>query len=604
MLDVRHLTVHYRTRRGPAHAVDDVSFGVARGQVLGLVGESGCGKTTIALALMGLLPESAELSGAIELDGTDLARLSADDIRAVRGARVAMIFQGAMNALNPVYPVRDQIVEAILAHEPELGDHAARERVDALYEVVGLPTASPDQYPHEYSGGMKQRAVIAMALACNPQLVIADEPTTALDVLVQDRILDQLRRIQRDRDLSLLYVSHDMGVVAEIADIVAVMYAGRIVEMGPTADIFARPVHPYTAALMASSPSLHGPRRQLRSLTGSPPDLVAPPSGCRFHPRCPLADERCGTETPPLEPQRDGLAAACWHPLPDQQGRERLVLASDAPAPNGAAPLVELQDVEKVYPLGRARFFGRRRELTAVRGVSLTIGAGEAFGLVGESGSGKTTVGRMLLRLTAPTAGRILVRLNGSPVEIGAIDRRAFRRGVQMIFQDPYESLNPRLTIGRIVAEPLEVLGLADRHEREAETNAMLERVGLAPAALYRSRFPHELSGGQRQRVAIARAMIVNPRFVVADEPTSMLDVSVRTGIMDLLAEFKRTAGVSYLYITHDLAVARYLCDRIAVMHEGRLVELGATDDVLERPQDDYTRALIAAVPDVPAGRT
>jgi peptide/nickel transport system ATP-binding protein len=598
LLDVRRLTVAYPARRGAVTAVDGISFAVEPGQVLGVVGESGCGKTTAALALMGLLPDAARVSGEVHFGGRDLLQLPAEALRQVRWKEIAMVFQGAMNALNPVYPVGDQIVEAILTHEPDLREREARARVAQLFGSVGLAADRRDQYPHQYSGGMKQRAVIAMSLACDPRLVIADEPTTALDVIVQDRILRELRRIQRARQLSMVYISHDMAVVAEIADVVAVMYAGRIVEMGPTAHLYARPVHPYTAALMASSPSLHGPKEPLASLGGAPPDLAHPPPGCRFHPRCPRADAQCAAQDPPFVLHRDGLTAACWHPLPAGDGAiDRQVTAGDAAGLAAArAPIVEVTEVRKLYPVGRQVFRRARHFVHALDGVSVSLAEGEVLGLVGESGSGKTTLGRLIVGLETPTSGTVRVRTDGSFAAIPEIERRTFRRHVQMIFQDPYESLNPRMTIGRIVAEPLDVLAIGDAAEREARVGRMLERVGLAPAT-YGERYPHELSGGQRQRVAIARAMVVEPRVVVADEPTSMLDVSVRAGIMELLIRFRRELGISYLYITHDLAVARFICDRIAVLYQGVIVELGATEAVLQHPLHPYTQALIAAVP-------
>ncbi len=617
LLDVRDLAVRYPTRGGAVGAVDRVSLTLQSGEVLGVVGESGCGKTTLALALMGLLPDTAQVEGEIHFSGRDLARLPARELRRVRWSEISMIFQGAMNALNPVYTVGEQIVEAILTHEPHLRERDARARVAELYEAVGLAPDRRDQYPHQYSGGMKQRAVIAMALACNPKLVIADEPTTALDVIVQDRILRELRRIQSERQLSMLYISHDMAVIAEMADVVAVMYAGRIVEMGPTAQIFAGPVHPYTAALMASSPSLRGLLRRIESLPGAPPNLARPPAGCRFHPRCPRATAECATDDPTFEPRRDGLAAACWHQLPwdhlsEAAARARVPEGPPDTAgtrggggpdePGGSHPppsrptLVQIDEVRKHFPVGQTLFFAPRGVVRAVDEVSLDIREGETFGLVGESGSGKTTLGRLLVRLEEPTEGGIRVRVNGAPVELGAIERTELRRNVQMIFQDPYESLNPRMTIGQIVAEPLRVLRLEEGDGRDRCVAEILDRVGLAPGT-FLPRYPHELSGGQRQRVAIARAMIVRPRFVVADEPTSMLDVSVRAGILELLAELKRDMNVTYLYVTHDLAVARYLCDRIGVMYRGKIVELGGTEEVLQRPLHPYTRALIAAVP-------
>jgi peptide/nickel transport system ATP-binding protein len=601
LLEVKGLSVHYATRGRIVRAVDDVSFSLPEGRVLGVVGESGCGKTTTALALMGLLPDTARISGQIVFDGRDLVPLSQEELRRVRWREISMIFQGAMNALTPVYTVGEQIVEAIVAHEPQVSERDARARVAELYEAVGLSPDRRDDYPHQYSGGMKQRAVIAMSLACDPKLVIADEPTTALDVMVQDRILRELRRIQRERQQSMLYISHDMAVVAGVADTVAVMYAGKLVEIGPTASIYSRPVHPYTGALMASTPSLTGPRRRLVSLPGAPPNLGDAPSGCPFHPRCPNAGQRCVEQHPPLELHRDGLVAACWFPLPAEGGIGRIEAAFGVAAPESVAPavtpLVSVDQVNKIFAVGKTLLRKPRRHVHAVKDVTLSIARGEAFGLVGQSGSGKTTLGRLIVGLETPTAGRLQFQFNGTPMDVGAIDRRELRRQVQMIFQDPYESLNPRMTIGRIVAEPLDVLAIGDRATRHAKVERILERVGL-PAQVFADRYPHELSGGQRQRVAVARAMVVEPSFVVADEPTSMLDVSVRAGIIDLLLGFKRE-GVSYLYVTHDLAVARYICDRIAVMHEGRIVEMGATEDVLQNPKDSYTRDLIAAVPKV-----
>jgi peptide/nickel transport system ATP-binding protein len=555
LLEVRDLSVAYRTRSGEIRAVDGVSFDIERGQVLGLAGESGSGKTTIALALLGLLPDGARVGGEARFDGRDLLRLSPDELRGVRWKHISMVFQGAMNALNPVYPVGDQIVEAILTHEPHMRERQARERVRQLYETVGLPPDRMERYPHEYSGGMKQRAVIAMALAAGPRLVIADEPTTALDVIVQDRIVRELRRIQRERGISLLYISHDIAVIAELADVMAVMKAGRLVEVRPTAELFARPDHPYTRALLGAFPSIRGPRRRLgRAWSGAPGEATAE------------------------------------EPAPAEQ-------APAAPVERAEAPLARLERVRKLFRMRRGLFFGAARVVHAVDDVSFDLYPGEAFGLVGESGSGKTTTGRLLLRLADPTSGRIRVRLNGQEADLAEVDRRELRRRAQMIFQDPYESLNPRMTVRRIVAEPLEVQRLGDRTEREARVEAMLARVELTPPGEFLDRYPHELSGGQRQRVAIARAMVVGPRLVVADEPTSMLDVSVRAEIMDLLLGLKRDFRVGYLYITHDLAVARYMCERLAVMYQGKLVEIGPTEDVLQHPLHPYTRALIAAVP-------
>ena len=520
LLEVRDLGVRYRTRRGPAHALDDVSFALEHGQMLGIVGESGCGKTTLGLALMGLLAETATVTGQVMFDGSDVSRLSQQAWRHIRGKDIAMVFQGAMNAWNPVYPVGDQIVEAILVHEPQLRRSEARARVAALYSTVGLRADCLDDFPHEYSGGMKQRAVIAMALAANPKLVIADEPTTALDVIVQHEILRELKHLRRDRDFSIVYISHDVAVVAELVDVVAVMYAGRIVEIGPVASIFARPAHPYTAALLAASPSLHGSRRAIHGLAGAPPSLVDPPAGCRFAERCRYATEHCSAALPPLAAQRDGLATACWHPLPGERGAatDESPRMADSAAERTSPPIVRFERAQKVFG-ARGGFLRRAGQgVRAVDDVTLDIVRGEALGLVGGSGSGKTTLGRLLLGLGEPTGGSIRLDLDGTSLALDQFGRREFRRHVQMIFQDPYESLNPRMTIGAIVAEPLEVLRIESSAGRAGRVARMLERVGLQPAGRFIERYPHELSGGQRQRVAIARAMIVEPRLVVADE--------------------------------------------------------------------------------------
>jgi len=596
LLEVRNLSVQYRTRQGPAHALDRASFSLEPGQVLGVVGESGCGKTTMAMALMGLLNEEANVAGEVILDGRDVTRLDAREWQRLRGKDVAMIFQGAMNAWNPVYSVGDQIVETILTHEPNLRISAARDRVAQLFAAVGLAADRLNDFPHQYSGGMKQRAVIAMALACNPKLIVADEPTTALDVIVQDRILRELHRIQRERRLSMIYISHDVAVVAEISDLVAVMYAGQVVEMGPAAEVFTRPVHPYTAALLGASPSLRGPKRALRGLSGGPPSLLNPPSGCRFSPRCARATAECSVNAPLFAPVRHGVSAACFHPI-----EEAFAAETEPVAVSGAEwtqpPVIEVVRASQHFG-GAGGFFSRSGSIVrAVDEVSLEIGEGEIFGLVGESGSGKTTLGRMLVRLTNPTGGKLRIRLGEQTRDIDAVERRDFRRNVQMIFQDPYESLNPRMTIGDVVMEPLGVLKIGSAETRQQRVRSMIERVGLTPAESFVHRYPHELSGGQRQRIAVARAMVVAPKFIVADEPTSMLDVSVRAGIMDLLLDLRREFRVGCFYITHDLAVARYLCDRLAVMYKGKIVESGPTDAVLQSPRHPYTKALIAAVP-------
>ena len=533
LLEVRDLRVSYPSEDGEVQAVDGVSFELARGRTLGVVGESGSGKSTVALSLLGLTRfEDANVSGSAHFAGTDLLALDERRLRVLRGRDVAIVFQDPLSTLHPMYRVGAQIAEAIRAHQ-DMAKTLARARAIELLELVGIARAGKrvDAYPHELSGGQRQRVMIAMALANDPQLLIADEPTSALDVTVQAQILELLRRLQRERGMALMLVSHDLGVVAEMADEIAVMHAGQIVERGPAARVFEAPEHPYTIGLL----------RAIENLEAAP------------RPRAQFPSEE---------------------------------------------PLLRVEDLRKTFPIDRGLMLSRRvGEVRAVDGVSFDVREGETFGIVGESGSGKSTTARLIARLLEPTAG--VVRFAGADVTtLRRAELKRFRSEVQIVFQDPYSSLNPRRTIGAILAEPLQIHGLsADRAARARTVAELLEMVGLRPE--HAGRYPHEFSGGQRQRIGIARALALRPRLLIADEPVSALDVSIQAQILDLLTDLQQRLGLTLLFISHDLSVIRHMCDRVAVMRAGRIVELAAGERLYTAPQDPYTRELLEAVPSV-----
>ncbi|MFE1551678.1 ABC transporter ATP-binding protein [Streptomyces sp. NPDC058718] len=615
LLEVQGLGVEFTTPDGGAlHAVRDVSFTLRRGETLAVVGESGSGKSTTALALLRMLPGTGRISGgSVRLDGQDLAIADEPALRAVRGARIGMVFQDPMTALNPVLTVGRHLDEVLRAHDGRAASGARRDRAARraraveLLRLVGIPDAERrlDDHPHQFSGGQRQRVLIAMALAGEPDILLADEPTTALDATVQDQILTLLGDLTRTTGTALVLITHNMGVVARACDRVLVMYGGTVVEDGPTAEVLSRPRHPYTAGLLAAVPRLSAPSgTRLTGIPGTPPDLSLPLAGCSFAARCALAEDRCHTTTPRLSAVTETVSAACLpaaertEPLPPPPPPVRI----DRPAPGDV--VLSAEGLRKTYK-GRKTFKGRgSRSFTALDGVSLTLAAGETLGIVGESGSGKSTLARVLAHAHPADGGRIL--LDGRDVtRPGRAELHAVRRRVQMVFQDPYASLNPRMTVGEIVAEPLRAFGTVDPGERAERVAELLRLVGLDPAAA--GRHPRSFSGGQRQRVGIARALAPEPAVLICDEPVSALDVSVQAQIVGLLTDLQRDLGLALVFIAHDLAVVRQVSHRIAVMHEGRIVETGAADELCEHPRDPYTRALLAAAPEpvpvrVPAG--
>ncbi|MGW1010408.1 dipeptide ABC transporter ATP-binding protein [Streptomyces termitum] len=603
LLDVRDLDVTFTTPDGPGlRAVRGVSFILRRGETLAVVGESGSGKSTTALALLRMLPGTGRITGgSVRLDGTELTTAPEDELRAVRGTRIGMVFQDPMTALNPVLTIGRQLDEVLRAHGGR-GRAARRARALELLTLVGIPDPARriDDHPHRFSGGQRQRVLIALALAGEPDVLVADEPTTALDATVQDQILTLLGDLTRTTGTALVLITHNLGVVARTCDRVLVMYGGTVVEDGPTAEVLARPRHPYTAGLLAAVPRLSTPSgTRLTGIPGTPPDLSLPLAGCAFAARCALAEDRCRTAPPPLTALTTTAAgpvlAAC-HPA-----AERGVPLPPPPPPVRAerpAPGPVVLAAEELRKTHRGR--GRHRH-TALDGVSLTLRAGETLGIVGESGSGKSTLARILAHADPADAGRIL--LDGQDVtRPGRTALHAVRRRVQMVFQDPYASLDPRMTAGDIVAEPLRAFGIGTPADRPARVAALLRTVGLDPAAA--DRLPRAFSGGQRQRIGIARALAPEPAVLLCDEPVSALDVSVQAQITGLLTDLQRDLGLALVFIAHDLAVVRQVSHRIAVLHDGRIVEEGDADEICERPRAAYTRALLAAVPEpVPAAR-
>ncbi len=618
MLSTSQLEVELDTDTGIVKAIDGLTLAIRRGETFALVGESGCGKSMTALALMRLLPDSGAVTGGeITLDDTDVLGLPESQMRAVRGGRIGMIFQEPGTSLNPVLTVGVQMMEAIQTHTPLRGAAARNKAIDWL-KRVGIPEPERrfDDYPFRMSGGQKQRVMIAMTLAAEPDYLVADEPTTALDVTIQKQILDLLADLQREMGMGLMLITHDLAVVAGMAQQVALMYAGQIIEMAPADAFFANPQHPYARALLRALPDADRRGQALAAIPGTVPPLTQAFVGCRFAPRCMHALPTCHTTLPVLTgpvgrqvrclllaPGGPGLPA---DPVLPAAGFARATVlpvagpdAVPAPtAPANAAALLQVSGLSVSFAVGKRFLQGKPQRFDAVKNVSFEVAAGQTLALVGESGCGKTTTGKAIVQLlrnqaeisgSAVLDGRNLFALQGAEL-------RAARRSVQIIFQDPFASLNPRMRVAEILDEGLAALQpQTTPDERRSRIERITEQVGLRPEAL--QRWPHEFSGGQRQRIAIARALAVQPRLIVCDEPTSALDVSVQAQILNLLRELQRELGVSYLFITHNIAVVEYIADRVAVMQDGAIVEQGASADVLNRPQQDYTRSLLAAVP-------
>ena len=608
LLDVNGLTVRYAGSAGPVVAARDISFRLAAGSALGIVGESGSGKSSIAGAILDLLGTGAAIDGSIVFEGTDLATLAPPQRRAVMGRRIGSVFQDPFTALNPALRVGRQIAEPMVQHLRLRADAAMRRAEELLADMgIARPAEVARAYPHQLSGGMKQRALIAAALACEPPLLILDEPTTALDVTVEAQILDLLASLRRRKSISLLFISHNLGVVRRVCDEVAVMYASQIVEFGSAARVLSRPAHPYAKGLLASLPPLKAAPRSSRlpSIAGQMPGRAEPEAGCVFRARCPFSEARCDTAQP-IVAAADGHQARCW----------KIDRLGDWPAPpalNTAEPvfrrgdsLVNVTGIQKSFRArsglaawrpsfarGRLRLVHDEGKVTAVDGVSLSISPGEVLGLVGESGCGKSTLGRLVLRLLRQNAGA--VEFDGEDMGlVPSVGLSRFRQDAQIVFQNVGSSLNPRLSIGEAIGRPLALFNLVPPGERVARVEQLLEMVRL-PAA-YRLRYPHQLSGGERQRVAIARALATEPRFIVCDEPVSALDVSVQAAIVNLLADLRDRLGLAYLFISHDLAVVAQISDRIVVMYRGRICESGSAAEVLAPPYHPYTRALLASV--------
>jgi len=609
LLEIEDLHTHIVLREGTVRAVDGVSLYVDPGETLGIVGESGSGKTMTALSIMDLLPVGGHIAdGSIHLDGRQISGLSDEQMRNIRGNEIGMIFQDPLTSLNPTMTVGRQIAEAVQLHR-EVSREQAMDRAAEVLGLVGLPRPKErlDEYPHQFSGGMRQRVMIAMALACEPKLLIADEPTTALDVTIQKQILELIDGLRQRLGMSVILVTHDLGVIAGRADRVAVMYAGRIAETTSTTTLFANPRHPYTEALFHALPDKAAETRErLYSIPGAPPDLIHPPQGCRFAPRCRYAQAHCREEEPQLRGETVGHTFACFYPVGEtERGGQRAPAAAAAAAARTEAPaehfakvpgevVLATKDLVKDFPVTRGILQRRVGSVSAVAGVSFDIRHGETFGLVGESGCGKTTIGRLMVGLEKATAGTI----SFGTVDLAGVSGREYRRlrrKIQYMFQDSYASLDPRMRAGSILREPMVVQGIGSRREQERSVAEMLDNVGLPGSSV--ERYPHEFSGGQRQRLGFARALMLRPELIVADEPVSALDVSIQAQVLNMMSALQRDLGLTYLFISHDLAVVRYLSDHIGVMYLGKLVEVGPAEEVYLTPAHPYTRGLIDSAP-------
>ena len=600
-LNVKNLVVDLQTEMGMARAVDALSLTLEKGQTFALVGESGCGKSMTALSLLRLLPDNAVIqNGQVNLSDVDVFKLSENEMRAIRGRRISIIFQEPSTSLNPVMTVGDQILEVIHQHTNLTSSEAFNRAVEWL-QKVGLPDPQRRMasYPFEMSGGQLQRVMIAIALAAEPDLLIADEPTTALDVTIQAQILDLLKSLQQERGMAMLLITHDLAVVSGMADQVALMYAGQIVEVASAADFFVRPSHPYAKLLLQALPGEDLRGRQLAAIHGTVPPLTQTFKGCRFAPRCPYRVEACVEKSLPMSSLSSSHHVRCVRV--NDPGLQSLSLPPLLdPSKKGSvdhSPLLAVKDLSVSYSMGGG-VLGSKKTFQAVKNVSFDISKGQTLALVGESGCGKTTIGKSILQLLTPQTkvsgqvfmqGQDLFTLQGDALQNS-------RKQIQIIFQNPFASLNPRMRVQEILEEGMKSLHpewTAD--QRMADLKTLMDQVGLRTESL--DRYPHEFSGGQRQRIAIARALAVKPSLIVCDEPTSALDVSVQAQILNLLRELQDHLGVSYLFVTHNIGVVAYLADKVAVMHAGKVVEMGETSQILNDPQEIYTKELLSSVP-------
>jgi peptide/nickel transport system ATP-binding protein len=603
VVEIADLTLEFSTYRGAVRALDRVSLQVGAGEIVGLVGESGCGKSVTAMSVVRLLPPHAArvTGGRIVLLGHDVVAASEEQLEDVRGRLASMVFQEPMNALNPTIRIGRQITQVIRRHEP-VGEAEAAARAERLLTEMQVPDARRvmRNYPFELSGGMRQRVLIAMAFSCNPKVLIADEPTTALDVTVQAQVLALLRERARERGISVLFITHDLAVVAQLCDRVYVMYAGKVVEDGTTDEVLRRPLHPYTRALLRSLPEFIEPKQKLASIPGTVPNLMQPPEGCRFRPRCDFAHDACLREPTLIQSASADHRAACWLL---SEGTEAAAFERAAASPvatpaaavaGDAEPLLRLEGVHLHFPVG-ADWLGRPQgHVHALNGVDLSVRRGETLGIVGESGCGKSTLGQVVMGLLAPSAGRVV--FDGTDLwSLDPAALRRLRRRFQVVFQDPQSSLDPRMPVWKVITEPFVIERRHPSSWLKQQAARLAELVGLRGDQL--DRYAHEFSGGQRQRIAIARALAVEPDLIVLDEPTSALDVSVQAQILNLLMELQQRLGLTYLFVSHNVSVIRHIADRVAVMYLGQVVEEGATAALLSRPAHPYTRALLSAVP-------
>ena len=612
LLSVQNLKTYFRTPEGLARAVDGISFDIAPNEIFALVGESGCGKSVTALSVIQLVAQPAGFiaGGAIYYNGQDITRLPEVEKRKIQGNDIAMVFQEPMTSLNPVFTIGYQISEAIRQHQ-DLRGTAARNAAIEMLDRVGIPepAARYDEYPHQMSGGMKQRVMIAMALSCRPGLLIADEPTTALDVTIQAQILELIQRLQQELEMAVLLITHDLGVVGNIADRVAVMYAGKIAEIGTWEQLYKTPQHPYTVKLLESTPARDKRGTQLHTIAGRVPKATDYNDGCRFAERCPKVMDGCETITPTLHGVNGGkhnVACHLYNPEPPfsavTTGATKLELETDTDKIEESAtqsadtqPQLQVKNLCVHYPIQKGIFKRTVGYVYAVDDVTLDIPRGKTLALVGESGSGKTSFGKGILRLGVPVKGDLIY--DGD--NIATVTRQhlhPYRKQMQIIFQDPYASLNPRMTIGAIIQEGMQAHDIGESTEaRQNRVAELMQRVGLSPDMV--TRYPHEFSGGQRQRIGIARCLAVDPEFIVCDEATSALDVSVQAQILNLLKSLQTDFNLTYLFITHNLSVVEYFADEVAVMYLGRIVERGTTEEIFDSPKHPYTRALLSAVP-------